>query len=277
MKWTGKLLGGIIGLFVTRGPLGALLGVIIGHLYDQKSSAPDRDDPELGQASAEAGNTEAVAARFFRCTFEVMGHVAKSDGRVSEQEIAAARKVMSDFRLNEAQTDLAIEHFRLGKDAAFDLEQAVLALRKACAGRPDLMRAFIEIQVRAALEGSDLNAPVRARLGRVATLFGISSLEFAHLEAILRLRRGHAQRGGTNAAGAARSTSMEEAYKVLEIEASASNDEVEKAYRRQLSRNHPDKLKANGLPESMLEHAKQRTQQIIEAWDLIRERRGIKT
>jgi DnaJ like chaperone protein len=48
-----------------------------------------------------------------------------------------------------------------------------------------------------------------------------------------------------------------------------------KAYRRQLSRHHPDKLKANGLPESMIEHAKQRTQQIIQAYEVIRERRGI--
>jgi DnaJ like chaperone protein len=51
---------------------------------------------------------------------------------------------------------------------------------------------------------------------------------------------------------------------------------VAKAYRRQLQRHHPDKLKANGLPESMLAHAKQRTQQIIEAWELVRERRGIR-
>jgi len=50
----------------------------------------------------------------------------------------------------------------------------------------------------------------------------------------------------------------------------ASDEDVVKAYRRQLSRHHPDKLKANGLPESMVEHAKQRTQQIIEAYELIR-------
>jgi DnaJ like chaperone protein len=49
-----------------------------------------------------------------------------------------------------------------------------------------------------------------------------------------------------------------------------SDEELAKAYRRQLSRHHPDKLKANGLPDSMLEHAKQRTQQIIEAYELVR-------
>jgi DnaJ like chaperone protein len=62
---------------------------------------------------------------------------------------------------------------------------------------------------------------------------------------------------------------------VLEVTPSANKDDIVKAYRRQLSRHHPDKLKANGLPESMIEHAKQRTQLIIEAYELIRERRGL--
>ena len=71
------------------------------------------------------------------------------------------------------------------------------------------------------------------------------------------------------------SQQLELAYKVLEVEVSATNEEVVKAYRRALSRHHPDKLKANGLPESMVEHAKERTQQIIEAYEMIKERRGI--
>ena len=70
--------------------------------------------------------------------------------------------------------------------------------------------------------------------------------------------------------------SLAEAYEVLGVRTGAADDAVTKAYRRQLSRHHPDKLRANGLPESMLEHAKQRTQQIIEAWDTIRAARGIK-
>ena len=63
------------------------------------------------------------------------------------------------------------------------------------------------------------------------------------------------------------------AYEILEVDARASDEEVQKAYRRQLSKHHPDKLKANGLPDSMLEHAKQRTQQIIEAYELIKSAR----
>jgi DnaJ like chaperone protein len=275
MNWTGKLLGGALGLLVTRSPIGAVLGVIVGHAFDQhKPRGFDPNDLDLGRASSEPGDPQAIAERFFRNTFEVMGHVAKADGRVSEAEIEAARSVMRDLRLEGPQTDAAIEAFRRGKEADFNLDAVMMTLRKACAGRPDLLLAFLEIQVRAALQGSDMRGAARERLGRVATLFGIGTLEFAHLEAVLRLRAGQGARGGTSYQ-ANESEKLANAYRVLEVESTASDADVEKAYRRQLSRHHPDKLKANGLPESMLEHAKQRTQQIIEAWDVIRARRGI--
>ena len=65
-------------------------------------------------------------------------------------------------------------------------------------------------------------------------------------------------------------------YRVLGVSETASQKEITKAYRRQLSRHHPDKLQANGLPESMLAHAQQQTQLIIEAFNIIRESRGEK-
>ena len=55
-----------------------------------------------------------------------------------------------------------------------------------------------------------------------------------------------------------------------------SDEQIVKAYRRQMSRHHPDKLQANGLPDSMLERAKERTQQIQAAYEAIRERRGMR-
>ena len=107
----------------------------------------------------------------------------------------------------------------------------------------------------------------------------MSPLELAQIETVLRIRtgsfhQGHSQGGYARSNGGG-AEQLDQAYKVLETTPSASKDEIVKAYRRQLSRHHPDKLKANGLPESMIEHAKQRTQLIIEAYELIRERRGI--
>ncbi len=56
----------------------------------------------------------------------------------------------------------------------------------------------------------------------------------------------------------------------------ATNAEVKRSYRRLMSQNHPDKLVARGLPESMLEVAKQKTQAIQAAFERIRESRGMR-
>jgi DnaJ like chaperone protein len=266
-KWIGKAAGGLLGGMI-MGPIGAALGVLIGHQIDEQAAPaqPALSDDDL----------TAIGERFFRATFRVMGYLAKADGRVSEEEIAAARMVMAELRLGAEQSREAIACFRTGKRADFDFNAEITALGRACQGRPDLARIFLEIQVRAALAGNNLQGPVRALMARVGAALEVSAFEFAHIEAVLRIQRG-AGRGGYAQQPSARSddVALEEAYRVLETSATGSNEEVAKAYRRALQRHHPDKLKANGLPESMLVHAKQRTQQIIEAYELIRTRRGM--
>jgi DnaJ like chaperone protein len=271
MSITGKVIGALIGLLLLRSPWGLLIGAILGHFYDQ-SVTPRR-------ASGGAGPLE-IGERFFTATFEVMGFVAKSDGRVSEAEIAAARKVMAELRLDGVQIHAAIAHFTRGKTADFDLDATMQQFSAACAQRPDLLRVFLELQVRAALEGVDMQGAARGAVQRVAELLDVSRLELAHMEAVLRLRREQFKAGGgrAGASGGApppprNGMQLAAAYQILEVDPKASDAEVAKAYRRQLSKHHPDKLKANGLPDSMLEHAKQRTQQIIEAYESIKSAR----
>jgi DnaJ like chaperone protein len=273
MSITGKVIGAIIGLLVFRSPWGALIGAILGHFYDQSVSVVRR-------SGGGAGVLE-IGERFFTTTFEVMGHVAKADGRVSEEEIAAARKVMAELRLDGAQIHAAIHHFTRGKSAEFDLESTMQQFVTTCAHRPDLMRVFLEVQVRACLEGVDMRGAGGIAVQKVADLLDVSRIELAHIVQVLRLRReqfkangGAGPRGAGGQAPPRSGMQMSAAYQILEVDPKASNEEVAKAYRRQLSKHHPDKLKANGLPESMLEHAKQRTQQIIEAYELIKSARG---
>jgi DnaJ like chaperone protein len=265
MKFTGKVVGGAIGL-LAGGPIGAAVGVLLGHQFDEYSANPE-DNPRL-RGGADAAT---IGDQFFRSAFRVMGHVAKSDGRVSEREIAAARAVMSDLRLTAPQVRAAIDYFTTGKQPDFNLATELAGLEATCRGRPGLLRTFLEIQVRAALAGSNLEGPSRQLLGRMANRLGVSMVELAQIEAVLRIRTGSFRQEPTRHTG---NEQLQQAYSVLECMPSMTNDQLVKAYRRQLSRNHPDKLKANGLPESMIEHAKQRTQQIIEAYELIRERRG---
>ena len=273
VKWTGKIVGGVLGA-LTLGPIGAAVGFVLGHQFDEHSGDSGAA-PRLG-----AGNNLAeIGERFFRATFRIMGYLAKADGRVSEREIAAARGVMSELRLNPQQVQSAIDYFTAGKQGDFDPAVELGGLRHACQGRPELLRVFLEIQIRAALAGNNMEGPVRDLLTRVAGRLGVSPLELTQIETVLRIRTGSFQqgqgRGGYARANGSSAEQLDQAYKVLETTPNASKDEVVKAYRRQLSRHHPDKLKANGLPDSMIEHAKQRTQLIIEAYELIRERRGL--
>ena len=67
-----------------------------------------------------------------------------------------------------------------------------------------------------------------------------------------------------------------DAYRRAGVAQAASDAEVTRAYRRLMSQNHPDKLVANGLPESMLDAAHERTKQILEAYELLKRHRGMK-
>src|SRR5262245_2520793 len=199
MSWVGKVVGAIVGYLLLRGFFGAMLGAFVGHLFDQSVSAR-RGGGGGGRSALEIGE------RFFTATFEVMGHVAKADGRVSEAEIAAARQVMSDLRLDGAQIHAAIAHFTRGKNPDFDLESTMQQFSDAAAHRPDLLRVFLEIQVRAALEGVDMQGPAKIAVQRVAELLDVSRLELAHMEAVLRIRREQFRanggaRGGSSGSG----------------------------------------------------------------------------
>jgi DnaJ like chaperone protein len=257
MSWKGIFFGALIGLLLTRNVWGALAGAIIGYMLD----------PGAAGRSGATNTAASVSSEFFRTTFEIMGYVAKSDGRVSEAEIDAARRLMHELNLGPADISAAIACFRTGKAAGYDAELSIERLREACGLRYDLLRAFVDLQLRAALAGNGISPPVRRILMGIAGRLGLSGLEFANMEASLRARHNSAQGISANLA---------QCYAELEADASISDQELVKAYRRQMSRHHPDKLVANGLPESMTQMAKEKTQRIQEAYEVIRAARGMR-
>ncbi|HUA88753.1 MAG TPA: co-chaperone DjlA [Steroidobacteraceae bacterium] len=298
MNWGGKLIGGTLGM-LALGPIGAAIGVFIGHQFDSGAAQSNL----LGGGLFGTGtDPRQVNQLFFPTTFRIMGHIAKADGRVSEQEVASARAVMQALHLQDAQIQTAIAHFTEGKQPGFDADGALKGLRVALAGYPELAYFFVEIQLQAALAGNGLPPLLRARLKRLAGLLGVGAADFDRLESVLRfrMRAGAAGYGGAHfRAGAAGTTGsaggagygygpgrygesisdeqhLAHAYSVLAARAGMSDEEVVKCYRRQMSRHHPDKLKANGLPDSMLERAKEEAQEIQAAYELIRARRGMR-
>jgi DnaJ like chaperone protein len=254
MQWLGKGIGGLIGAFF--GPVGSLIGVLVGHQWDQSKSG------ERG------GSVREISRLFFETTFEVMGRVAKIDGRVSEDEVRVARRIMHGMRLTHEQVEYAIEHFTRGKSADYPLESRLAALAEQVGGRGDLARAFIQIQLQAAVGAGDVGAAKRQTLWRVASALGVSRVELAQIEAIVR----GAGRGAAEPSAAA----LEAAYRVLGVSPQASNDDVKTAYRRLMSQHHPDKLVARGLPVSMIGVAEQKTHEVRTAYERIKTQRGFK-
>ena len=131
--------------------------------------------------------------------------------------------------------------------------------------RPDLTRAFVEIQMQAAVAAGTVDRAKRSLLWQVAQSLGVGRVELAQIEA---LARAHQARGEGK-----EFVSLEDAYGVLGVEPNASDQEVKTAYRRLMNQHHPDKLVARGLPESMMGVAEQKTQEIRAAYDRIKAQR----
>lgn len=265
MNWQGKTLGALIGI-LAGGPAGALAGAFIGHLFD----AHMQTQPATSNV-AFAGSV-AIQEAFFRATFQVMGHVAKADGRVSEDDIRAARTMMTELRLAEREVQVAIELFTAGKAQDFPLDRTLQELYAQCRKRPDLRRMFIQIQLQAALWSGSMNASTRRALSRACDALDVSAYELVQMEALLRMQRSSRQPHPAQPAVGR----LNDAYAVLGVGHTASDAEVTKAYRRLMNQNHPDKLLAKGLPESMMKMAEEKTRQIRAAYEVVRDAREMK-
>ena len=261
MVWVGKALGGVLGAIV-GGPLGSALGLILGHQFDRGLAR------RTGEGRSEGFASERIQQFFFETTFAVMGRIAKADGRVSEQEIRAARLVMHGMKLSPEQVNDAVEHFTVGKDPGWPLAATVEDLRRKLRERPNLKRAFLEIQVQSAVVAGSIDRTKRDLLWQVARGLGVGRVELAQIEALVRAQQARAR--------GQELVSLDEAHRVLGVEPSATDQEVKTAYRRLMNQHHPDKLVSRGLPESMIGVAEKKTQEIRAAYERIKSQRAFK-
>ncbi|PCH61196.1 MAG: co-chaperone DjlA [Gammaproteobacteria bacterium] len=264
MSWWGKIVGGAFG-FALGGPLGALLGAALGHNLDRGLGKFTVLEGGLDQASQ-----ERVQTAFFTTTFSVMGHIAKADGTVSAHEIEMANQVMERMNLQDDQRKLARDLFRQGCQDGFPLDEVLQQFRRECHRRTTLLRMFMEIQISSAYADGQYSAPERKLLLRICHGIGFSDHEFVHLEAMVK-----AQFGPQGPSRSSRS-SLPNAYAVLDVATTASDAEVKKAYRRLMNQHHPDKLVAKGLPEEMMKLAAEKTNEIKQAYETIKEQRDIR-
>ncbi|MFK7886312.1 MAG: co-chaperone DjlA [Gammaproteobacteria bacterium] len=254
--WWGKIIFAALGAI--KGPVGMIVGALFGHQID-------RGYARIAGGGVGVGQESEIQARFFAATFAVMGAVAKSDGRVSESEIALARTYMQRFDMDEARRKEAIKQFTIGKSSEFPLDATLQRLAKTLRGRERLIYQFVEIQVDAMLADQRAHPKTRELLWRICQKLGVGRVDLAQMESAAHARRGgFVQHGGVDAA-----------YKVLGVESDVANDALKKAYRRLMSRHHPDKLMAKGLPQEMMTQAREKTQAIQAAYETIKSARGL--
>ena len=261
MSWWGTLIGGAFG-YLLGGPIGALLGASLGSSFGGATRRLDSGGV-LGFDSRPSRQERAQLA-FFAATFGIMGLVAKADGRVSPEEIRLAERVMDQLGLDAEQRRAARALFNEGRSGTFRLDDVLDQLRSECLRGTNIRRMFLEIQFQAAWADGGLHPEERRLLQHVAARLGLSRADYIELERMF----------GSAVSAGADGPPLESAYTTLGVSPDAPYDEVKRAYRRLMSRHHPDKLAAKGLPEEMMRAATERTQQIKAAWETVKAARA---
>ncbi len=258
MSWWGKIVGGGFG-FMLGGPLGALMGMAVGHQLDKG----------LNIAGLEPGNTERVQLAFFTTVFSVMGYLAKADGTVSRSEIQMAENIMGQMNLDANQRKAAIDLFNQGKQNDFPLDEVLEQFKKESHRRTNLLQMFLEILIATAYADNKLDRAEHAALQHIAQQIGFSA---AQLDQIIN-RVSAQQQYSQHSVNTSAQPSLSQAYAVLGVDSEVSDSTLKKSYRRLMSQHHPDKLVAKGMPEEMIKLANQKTAEIKAAYDQIKNSR----
>ena len=257
----GKVIGGLIGLMVA-GVFGLIIGLAVGHAFDRGLVATLRfGSPE---------NIERIKTSFFETTFLLSGHVAKADGRVSEQEVAHTEQIFQQMNLDEEQRKRGIDLFRQGAAEGFQIEPVITAFLQTCGPQRQLQQTLLLYLVSLAMADRRIEPGEQAALQRIAVLMGFG---VAQLEQLLRMAQAQEQFHGSEGYAAQPGTSLEDAYTALGVANSVSDRDLKQAYRRRMSENHPDKLIAKGVPEDMIKLATERSQEIQAAYEMIKKTR----
>lgn len=268
MNLIGTAIGAMVGLIVFHNPIGLLLGGLVGWFFDSARKRVQAPTLDTG---------------LVRALFGFAGALSKSDGRVSESEIAATEALIARLRLDGDGRRLAIERFSAGKQPGFDVDGAIAGIRQWCHGRRDLAFIVLDLLLDLVHAEGALAQPKLDLVRRLCAALGVGEHELAALSAMRGYAYAHTGRygstrpGGGHGGGSQRPPqrpSEVDPYTVLGIARGASDRDIKQAYRRLMSQHHPDKL--GDVPPEIKQRAEERAREINAAYERIKAERGLK-
>ena len=255
-----KFIGFIAGYYFF-GFFGALFGLFAGSFIDRiRAYGPGALNP------LQNVHRQAV---FLETIFISMGKLAKADGRVSQQEIDHTEAFMRKLGMTAGHRQQAIAWFKRGAEPEFDIGPAYQRFMSVCGQTRNLKYVLLVYLIVMALADGELHPAEEAVLFDIAGRVGYDRATFQHLLDMV-LNQSHFATGKPTTTAA-----LDDAYKALGVTKDSTDQEIKRAYRRQMSQYHPDKLIGQGLPEDMIAMATEQSKEIQLAYDLIKKNRDI--
>ena len=254
MWWPSTVIGAGAGFAVASIP-GALLGALLGQAMDRRLRLRGWEDVRERLGGRPALRDEELL-------FVLLGRLAKSDGRVADGHIQQARQEMARLDMAEPARLRAIAAFNRGKSGKDRLGRYLHRIKQQPHAAEGTLRAcwrMVWADGKAGRQERDLVLAWGQQLGLSRRQAQALSLEYEPRKTT------------------AESTTLTyaAALRLLGVEADTAGDKVKQAYRRLLSRHHPDKLVGNGASEAQVREATEKTRELHQAYALIRKRRGL--